>query len=176
LRYFFNTLFLLAIAFVICACNKTSHQVEYGYESEAITLDIKANEDLHWYNHTSHPLTVCVYQLEDLKLFTKLAEDPEGLDKLIGYHCKKFSDALTFTRLVIRPRDEFEQTIDRVEDAEVVVIAAAYNISTKDRTTKWTKIPVVPEKKWFIKVKDIPGHLYIKITFGRDRILTFERK
>ncbi len=162
----------------MCACpSQTRPPLKWEYEKEAITLQIKADTDLNWHRGTSHTLHLCVYQLKDRNVFDNFAGYEEGLRKLLHYRCSLFDQtAVKSESLFIHPGEFLSLTMDRAEGAEYVAIAAGYEGFSKNRATRDIEIPVITEKKGFIKRKEIqkPGHLNIKITLGKEQILTFE--
>jgi type VI secretion system VasD/TssJ family lipoprotein len=177
LKYYFNALFLLVIISLFCACSRPLPPPEWLYEKEAIRINIKADTNLNEHRGMSHPLHSCVYQLKDLNAFVKLTGYEDGLRELLDYRCAIF-DASAATPVDVQPEQELTLTLDRAEGAKYVAIAAGYYELSKDRTIRWIEIPVVTEKKGFIKRKKIqkPGHLNIEIILGPKQIQTFKGK
>jgi predicted component of type VI protein secretion system len=122
-------------------------------------------------------LLVCVYQLKDPNAFNQLAEDNDGLYKLL--ECELFdSSVATSKKLIARPGQDKNFVFDRAEGAKYVAVAAGYYVLHKDRMIRLFNIPVITEKKGFFRRKKIqkPGPLNIELTLGPRQILTVEGK
>jgi len=162
----------------MCACASKQHSpAKWEHEKEAIKMQIKADTDLNWHGGTSHTLHLCVYQLKDSKTFENLAGYEKGLRTLLHHRCELFDSTVVKSEsLFIHPGDYLSLTIDRFEGVHFVAIAAGYEGFLKNRATGVIKIPVITEKKGFIKRKEIkkPAHLNIEITLGKEQILTFD--
>lgn len=176
MRHCFKILLLLMIISIICACaSQPLPPPKWEYEKEAIKLEIKADTDLNWHGGTSHTLHLCVYQLKDRNEFDNLADYPKGLRTLLNYRCRLLDPMVVKSEsLFIHPGEYLTLTLDRAKEAQYVAIAAGYEEFTKNRATGVIKIPVIIEKKGFIKRKKIkkPGHLNIEIILGKEQILT----
>lgn len=177
LKYYFNILFLFAIISFVYACSRPLPPPKWLYEEDAIQINLKADKNLNEHGGMPHPLHSCVYQLKDLNAFIKLTGYEDGLRELLDYRCAIF-DASAATPMDIQPEQELTITLDRAEGVKYVAIAAGYYELSKDRTIRWIEIPVVTEKKGFIKRKKIkkPGHLNIEIILGPKQIQTFKGK
>jgi hypothetical protein len=68
--------------------------------------------------------------------------------------------------------------LDRAEGAKYLAIVAGYFTLQKDRMIRLFEIPVVVEKKGFIRRKKIqkPGPLNIELILGPQQILRVEGK
>jgi hypothetical protein len=56
---------------------------ESEYEKDAIKINVKADPQLNLSDGKPHTLLVCVYQLNDPNGFNQLADDQEGLYRLL---------------------------------------------------------------------------------------------
>lgn len=178
MKHHFNALFLAIIISVLFAC--ASQQLpppQWQYEKEAIGLHLKADSKLNLADGTPHTLLVCVYQLKDPNAFNQLSEDDDGIYKLL--ECELFDASVaTSKRLIARPGQDINLALDRAEGAKYIAIVAGYYTLQKDRMIRLFNIPVVVEKKGFIKRKKIkkPGPLNIELTLGPKQIVTVEGK
>lgn len=163
----------------MCACaSKEPAPAKWEYEEDAIKLQIKPDADLNWHGGTSHTLHLCVYQLKDRNVFDNLSGYKEGLRKLLHYRCSSLFDdrVVKSESLFIVPGKFHSLTMARAKEAQYVAIAAGYEGFSKNRATGVIKIPVITEKKGFIKPKWIkkPAHLKIELILGKEQILTFD--
>ena len=174
MKYCFKILCLLMIISTMCACAKEPAPVKWEYEEDAIKLQIKADADLNG----SHTLHLCVYQLKDRNVFDNLSGYKEGLRKLLHYRCSSLFDdrVVKSESLFIHPDKSRSLTMARAKEAQYVAIAAGYEGFSENRATGVIKIPVIKEKKGFIKPKWIkkPAHLKIELILGKEQILTFD--
>jgi len=178
LKHYLNALFLVIISSIIYACaSQPLPPPQWQYEKEAIKLHLKADPKLNLEGGTPHTLLVCVYQLKDPNAFNQLAGDDDGLYKLL--ECGLFDAAVaTSKKLIARPGQDINFVLDRAEGAKYLAIVAGYFTLQKDRMIRLFEIPVVVEKKGFIKRKKIqkPGHLNIELILGPQQIATVEGK
>ena len=177
MKHYFKLLLLLVVVSIFYACSRPLPPPEWAYEKEAIKINLKADRDLNEHGGMPHPLHSCIYQLKDLNAFIKLTGYEDGLRELLNYRCAGF-DALAASPMDIQPKQELTLTLDRAEGAKYVAIAAGYYVLSKDRTIRWIEIPVVTERRGFLKRKKIqkPGHLNIEIILGPKQIQTFKGK
>ena len=144
---------------------------KYRYEPEAIQLHLKADSKLNLFQNDPHSLSLCVYQLTDPNAFNQRLGDEEGLYELL--ECKRFdSSVATSKRLIILPKREVEETLDRGEGAKYVAIVAGYFTLQKDHMVRLFEIPAVTKRKWynpFSKTYE-PGILTINLLLGPQEI------
>ena len=78
----------------------------------------------------------------------------------------------TSKRLIVHPGKDVTVTLDRAEGAKYVAAVAGYYVLQKDRMIRMFDIPVVIEKKGFIKTTKIskPGILKIELELGPSQI------
>ena len=178
MKHYLNALFLVMVSSIIYACaSQPLPAPEWQYEKEAIKLHLKADPQLNLEEGTPHTLLICVYQLKDPNAFNQLAGDNDGIYKLL--ECGLFDAAVATTkRLFARPGQDINIVLDRAEGAKYLAIVAGYFTLQKDRMIRLFNIPVVVEKKGFIKRKKIqkPGPLNIELILGPHQILTVEGK
>jgi len=178
LKHYLNAMFLVIVCSLIYACaSQPLPAPEWQYEKEAIKLHLKADPKLNLEAGTPHTLLICVYQLKDPNAFNQLTGDNDGIYKLL--ECGLFDAAVATTkRLFARPGQDINIVLDRAEGAKYLAIVAGYFTLQKDRMIRFFKIPVVVEKKGFIKRKKIqkPGPLNIELILGPQQILRVEGK
>ncbi len=178
MRQYLNTLFFLTIISLTYSCaSQPLPPPQWQYEKDAIKLDLKADPKLNLEEGTPHTLLVCVYQLKDPNAFNQLAGDNDGIYKLL--ECNLFDASVaTAKRIIVRPGQDSALVLDRAEGAKYVAAVAGYYTLQKDRMIRLFKIPVVAEKKGFIKQKknQKPGPLNIELTLGPQQILSVEGK
>ena len=167
-----TTLLVLMVSFMLAACaSQPLPAPEWTYEPEAIKIHIKADPKLNFDDGVPHTLVVCLYQLKDPNAFNQLAEDTDGIYKLL--ECGLFdSGVATAKRLIINPGQVTDVTLDRAEGAKYVAVVAGYYVLQKDRMTRLYDIPVVLETKGFIKRTKLskPGRLKIDLELGPSQI------
>jgi len=159
----------LLILILICACaSKTVKPIKlWPYEEKAIILELKASNKLNLYEEIPHTLVICVYQLKDPNAFNQYIEDEEGIIHLL--ECNRFDESVMgFKKLVIQPGEEQKAILDRAENARYVGIVAGYYNLEKKQVIRLYNIPLIEEKKGFIRRKKIikPGILNVKLALG----------
>jgi type VI secretion system VasD/TssJ family lipoprotein len=119
---------------------------DWGYEKNAITLHVKADQRLNLFHKTPHTLMLCIYHLRDPNSFNELQEQRDGLQKLL--ECTRFDPSVVHTRsLVIQPGQEISESLDRPDGARFVNIAAGYYNMRKDGVTRSFPVSVSVEKR-----------------------------
>jgi len=141
---------LLILVACACASQPVAPPSDWRYEKEAIQLNLKAATQLNLYEGAPHTLLVCVYQLRDPNAFNQLAEDKDGLYKLL--ECSRFDGSVASAkRLIVHPGQDMALALDRGEGAKYVAIVAGYYRLEKEGTVRLYDIPWVVEKKGFVK-------------------------
>jgi type VI secretion system VasD/TssJ family lipoprotein len=114
---------------------------EWEYERNAIQLHLTSDHRLNLYQKRAHSLVLCVYHLKDLNGFNQLADEKDGLPKLL--ECSRFDSSATYSkRLVIQPNQEVKESLDRTEGARYVGIIAGYYSLQKEHSVRSFQIPV----------------------------------
>ena len=172
MKKYINPLFLLLIAFGVYSCASLPlAPPEWKYETEAIQLHLKADFQLNLHEGTPHTLLICVYQLRDPNTFNQLAGDNNGLYKLL--ECGLFDSSVAGSeRLIIHPGQDLTFRLNRAEGARYIAIVAGYYSLHKERIIRLFDIPVIIEKKGWIKRTKIlkAGPLNIELTLGPKQI------
>jgi type VI secretion system VasD/TssJ family lipoprotein len=169
-----NILLLVSLVFLL-ALSSCSKKVlpppQWGYEKDAIKLQIVADPMLNRDNGKAHTLYICIYQLKDPNGFNQLSGDQSGLYKLLD--CKLFDAGVASSkRLIVNPGKDSTLMMDRAENAKYLAVVAGYYGIVKDRITRLVEIPVVIEEKgFFVKSKkQMPGLLDITLVLGPEQI------
>jgi len=169
-----NILLIVSVVLlmVLFSCSKKIlPPPQWGYEKDAIKLQITADPLLNLDNGKAHTLYVCIYQLKDPNGFNQLSGDQSGLYKLLD--CKLFDTGVASSkRLIINPGKDSTLVMDRAENAKYLAVVAGYYGIVKERITRLVKIPVVIEKKGFFlkSKKQKPGFLDITLVLGSEQI------
>ncbi|MFH1147861.1 MAG: type VI secretion system lipoprotein TssJ [Pseudomonadota bacterium] len=130
----FKIVCYLIVVLLISACAATRSvkkeaikppPMEVGFEENAIRLHLKGDPQLNLYQKKPHALVICVYQLRDPNAFGQVADEKEGIQRLM--ECTRFDPGVVCTkRIVIQPGQEIEESIDRAEGTRYVGIVAGY--------------------------------------------------
>ncbi len=166
----FASLIFLMTLYAGCA-PKPLPPPEFTFGKSAIQLQLKAAKDLNMYQGSAHTLLLCVYQLRDPNGFNQLTGDEDGLYKLL--ECSNFDASVTnVKRLIIQPGQEITFTLDRAEGTRYVGLVAGYSIMKKENMIRLLQIPIVVEKKGFIRTTKTqkPGVLQVTILLGPQGI------
>jgi type VI secretion system VasD/TssJ family lipoprotein len=177
-RKYFEAMCLLLVIFFVCACaSQPLPPPEWRYEKEAIHIHLEADSQLNFSEGMPHTLLICVYQLRDPNVFNQLAGDNDGLYKLL--ECGLFDASVTSSkRLIINPGQDSNLVLDRSEGSKYLAVLAGYYLIQKERIIRLLDIPVIVEKKGWIKRTKIskPGPLNIELILGPQQIQKLEVK
>ncbi len=176
-KYFETICLLLFIFFMFSCASKPLPPPEWRYEKDAIRIHLQADPLLNWSAETKHTLMLCVYQLRDPNVFYQLTGDRDGLTTLL--ECGLFDGSVTGSkRFFVNPEQESTLVLDRSEGSKYVAILAGYFLREKERISRILEIPVLVEKKGWIKRTKIkkPGPSNIDLQLGRQQIEKFEEK
>lgn len=144
-------LIVMMCGFLFASCAaKQLPPPETAYEEGAIKIHVKADFQLNLSEGRSHSLMLCIYQLKDPNAFNHLAGDQAGLSQLLK--CTLFdADTVGAERLIIQPGQDIVFNLNRAQGARYVSVVAGYYLIQKERIIRLHEIPVVVEKKGFIK-------------------------
>jgi type VI secretion system VasD/TssJ family lipoprotein len=163
---------LCIITLMISACaSQPLPPPKWSYEKDAVQVHLKADPKLNFDEGVPHTLLVCLYQLKDPNAFNQLADDTDGIYKLL--ECGLFDAGVaTSKRLIVNPGKDVTMTLDRAEGAKYVAAVAGYYTLQKERMIRMYDIPVVIEKKGFFTTTKIakPGVLKIELELGPTQI------
>ena len=176
MKNFFRPVCLLLFIFLICSCaSQPLPPPEWRYEKDAIQIHVKAHPQLNFTEGMPHTLAICLYQLRDPNVFNQLAGDTDGIYKLLG--CSLFDASVTSSeRLIINPGQDSTFLLDRLEGSKYVGILAGYYLIQRERILRLLEIPIIIEKKGWIKRTKIskPGPFNIELVLGPRQIQKLE--
>lgn len=134
-----SLLSLLVVALMLCACAGGGAPTEINYKEKAIHVNLTADSRLNLDRGSPHALVLCLYQLKDPNAFNQLAEEKDGLLKLLD--CSRFDASVANARrIVVQPGQVEKQDLDRAEGAKYVAMAAGY-YTFKERPTRIYSVP-----------------------------------
>ncbi len=176
MKKLYKCLCLTIVIFFVgaCASQPVSPPSEWRYEKEAIHFNLKADPQLNLYEGSPHTLLLCIYQLRDPNAFNQLAEDEDGLYKLL--ECSSFDSSVANSkRLIVQPGKDLTTDMDRAEGARYVAIVAGYYLIQKEGMIRLYDVPWFVEKKGFIRQTKIakPAALSIDLVLGSQQIQKF---
>jgi len=161
------------IGLLFCACaSKPLPLPDWNFEKAAITINLKADNRLNLNEEIPHTLLLCIYQLKDRNTFNRIAENQEGIYKLL--ECNLFDGSVTSVkRLIANPGQVMDFTLDRAEGTRYVAIVAGYYLLAKERMIRFYEVPVEIRKKGLIMKKkfQMPTLMDININLGPKQII-----
>jgi type VI secretion system VasD/TssJ family lipoprotein len=172
-------IFVIRIILCICAtsllfaCSSAplvKHPPEWGYEKDAIQLHFTSDPQLNLFQKQPHSLIVCLYHLRDPNGFNQLVDEKGGLHKLL--ECNRFDPSVTYSRrLIIQPKQDLTELLDRTDGAKYVGIVAGYYALQKETSVRSYQIPVTEVKKGSILVQK-SAKLNIELHLGPQGIMS----
>lgn len=154
----------ILLPLLLCSCFSKSAIVsppEWTHEKDAVTLRLEGDPLLNLYQGKPHSLMVCIYHLKDLNGFKQLSDENGGLYKLL--ECNRFDSGVTYAkRLVVQPKQEIKESLDRTEGAKYVGLVAGYYALNKVNSVRTYEIPV--------SIFNNPKKLGINLHMGPDNI------
>ncbi|MCP4690742.1 MAG: type VI secretion system lipoprotein TssJ [Desulfobacterales bacterium] len=173
IRSFYRiTLLFMVFSLVISCAAQPLPPPEWTFEKGAVTLHVKADSQLNFYDERPHPLHVCVYQLKDPNAFNHFSDTSQRLTTLIK-ECDLFDPSVVSSKkLLIQPNRDALHTMDRAEGAKYFSIAAGYHKLIKNRCVRLMDIPVHTEEKGFLSRTKTqkPGPLNVELILGPKQI------
>ncbi len=170
MSYRLSSVLCVIMLFAGCA-SQPLPQPDWTFEKDAVQIHLKADPKLNFDDGVPHTLVLCIYQLRDPNAFNQLSDDTDGIYKLLG--CDLFDGSVaTAKRLIVHPGQDMNVKLDRAEGAKYVAVAAGYYVLQKERMIRLYEVPVVIEKKGFIKRTKLskPGQLSIELQLGPSQI------
>jgi len=179
---------LLCISFIILlgSCQYFRYPAtKWPYAKDAIHFTFYTSSSLNIvksdsHSSASHPLMVCIYQLNDSKEFDRLSSSSqEGLYQLL--ECNRFGDSVTHAESFYFQPEKRKTDIymDRKEHTKKIAIVAGYNdpyTKMKEEHRKITELIDVIGYHFFPskEIEPIPMRLHIKL--GPEQIEKIEVK
>ncbi len=159
---------MLSFGLLLGACATPSPPAptvtEWGFEPNAIRVNLTADSGLNFYEGIPHTVVVWVYQLSNPNKFNLLTEDRPGLTKLLegGQFDPSVGD---FKREFVQPGRNLTMTLDRAEGAKYVGVVAGYYSLQKESATRLVQIPVVTVIRGNVPVSK-PARIRLDVYLG----------
>ena len=150
----------------------TPGAAQWTYGSNAVVLRIQADSMLNSFDDNPHTLVLCVYQFSNPNSFKNLAQNKEGVLKLLA--CDKYDASVASAqRIYLQPAELRELFLDRAQGAQYIALVAGYFNLKPKAATRLMQVPVdVVEKGLIFKDKYIlPRRLYSSLYFGPSEIM-----
>jgi len=164
-------LLLIGLFFYACA-SKPLPLPNWTFEKAAINIDLKADNRLNLNEEIPHTLLLCIYQLKDRNTFNRIADNHEGIYKLL--ECSLFDSSVTSVkRLIVNPGQNTNISLDRAEGTRYVAIVAGYYLLSKERMIRFYEVPVEVRKQGLIMKKkfQVPTLMDINLSLGPKQIV-----
>jgi type VI secretion system VasD/TssJ family lipoprotein len=165
--------FMIMLAFGLllgsCATPQTVKTgTEWGFEPNAIRVNLTADSGLNFYEGIPHTAVVWVYQLTNPNKFNQLTDDRTGLTKLLegGQFDPTVGD---FKREFVQPGRSVSMTLDRAEGAKYVAVVAGYYSLQKESSTRLVQIPVVEVTQGNVLISK-PARIKLDVYLGPQGI------
>lgn len=150
MRLLKNALVLTALLIACSSCGmmpwskKSSSDGATSYEKNALTITFKSDQQLNLYQGRPHSLVLCIYQLKEPNSFNQLADERDGIYKLM--ECGRFDGSVAYVRRhIIQPGENSSEVKGAAEGAKYLGIAAGYYDLSRKGSVRLLAI----EKKWF---------------------------
>ncbi len=169
-----KNIFLIWIAafLLLTACTAKIKQPDWKFEKEAIRVHMKADYRLNMHNGNPHTLYICFYQLSELNAFDQLAQDENGITKLLEGRMFDPSVASVSNKTIL-PGENIILTLDRLERARYFAIVTGYYARLSDvRMVRRHKLQVFKKREGFFKgtYQCIPCGLDVELILGPNQI------
>jgi type VI secretion system VasD/TssJ family lipoprotein len=144
----------------------------WSFARGGIKIQYTADNMLNVYENEPHTLLLAVYQLNNINAFNSLAQDVDGLKKLL--HAQGLdSGVVGVNKIIVQPGEEKTVVLNRAEDARWVGIVAGYYALGPDQVSRLFNIPLITEKKGmygFRKTESRVGQMTIKLFLGPSAV------
>ncbi|KAF1077355.1 type VI secretion system lipoprotein TssJ [Halodesulfovibrio sp. MK-HDV] len=152
----------------------TPAAIHWGFQKDAITLDVFTKGKLNEYNGQPHTLMICLYQLSARKGFTEYSNSVVGIEKLLT--CKNFGSDVTSTkRIFIQPDGNQKIVLDRDEGTKYLGVVAGYYDIVPGLVTRIYEFPISVNKSgmlWWKKSKYSPAKFKTGILLSPNSMQT----
>ena len=170
-------LFLTAMMLLACASNSKKDALKnasYTSDRNGITMQLEAPAKLNSVANVPHALALAVVQLNSSKAAVTLSKSSADLDKLLSGIPATDNAVLNVDRYVIQPSAVDKLTIERVQNAQVIVIYAGYFNALLDKRVRMYEVPVkISSEGWFSKTYSggaLP--LNLSLSLGENSIVS----
>ena len=144
-----------------CGARVNMRLAEGGFEKGAIRVEVSADPQLNRYQKNSHALLLCLYQLKEPDGFSQLAQERDGIRKLL--ECGRFDATVVSARqVVVQPGQELKDVRDRGEGARYLGVATGYYFLGRKKVTELS--PLSPQRD------DDPSGNLVRIDLGPHEI------
>ena len=169
------TLFMLSFFIFSCA-SRPPIATNWPLEKNAIHVHIMADPELNRSDGIPHTLLLCLYQLQSENSFDQLAEDEDGIRKLL--ECSLFDDTVVrVKRLIVHPEQDSTIDMDRAEGTRYVGVVAGYQLLKRERIVRLFDVPLIEERRgWKRERYEKPDLLNIELALGPEQIHSNEGK
>ena len=159
-------------AFLLLAACSSVPQIKlppvWDYEQGAIQLHLASDPQLNLFQKKPHSIIFCLYHLKDPNGFKQLADERDGIAKLL--ECSRFDQSVTYAkRLIIQPNQNLSVVLDRTESAKFVGIVAGYYSLQKTSSVRSYQIPLTEVEQKSTLVQK-PAQLSINLYLGAHEI------
>jgi type VI secretion system VasD/TssJ family lipoprotein len=146
---FFLSIFVALCLLSLSACSIFSGtsakqavaQVDWSFASDAILIEIHADDLLNRYDTQPHTILLGVFQTADADSFRKFAADPAAMAKALADSLPDPS-VLKAVRYVVQPGRHTILSIDRAAKAKVVGLIAGYYTMDVKTSARLFEIPL----------------------------------
>lgn len=137
-----STARILSLLTLLSFCSSCSHSTTHNPNlpdrpeqmTDAVTVVVNADPGLNRFRNNAHALVLCLYQLKESNGFSQLAEDKDGMSKLL--ECGRFDSSVAHARrIVVQPGQTLKETPFKAEGARFMGIATGYYGAGKQRTS-----------------------------------------
>ena len=168
----FRMISLLPLMFLMYSCGfwQAPSPPEWQFKKGAVNLQLKADPRLNLYEGMPHPLIICVYQLANPNAFNRLAENVDGLYKLL--ECEHFDGSVTSSkRLIVHPGQDLTVSFDRAEGTRYVAVVAGYYQLEKEGMMNLFEVPVIVKREGLSLARvSKPDLLNMKLILGPHQL------
>lgn len=110
-----------------------------SFKKQALTILINADRELNRYGGRAHTLFLCVYQLADPNGFNQLAQEKDGLAKLLD--CTRFDASVANAKTyLVQPAAALSVILDRAEGTRFIGLATGYFGTGREKMTELTPL------------------------------------
>ncbi|QWV98593.1 type VI secretion system lipoprotein TssJ [Geomonas nitrogeniifigens] len=139
----YRILLAASVLGLLAGCTMNMRLAENGASASpggVIRLKVQADAQLNRYDRSSHALLLCLYQLKEPDGFRQLAQNKDGVPKLL--ECGRFDASVVNAKLlVVQPGQELSQSCDKGEGTRYLGLATGYYSLGKRKVTELLAVP-----------------------------------
>ena len=133
-----KVVFMALVACAVTGCSartQAAKPAQGGFDREVINVVIKSDPQLNRFEKNAHALLLCLYQLKDPNGFSQLAQDRDGIPKLL--ECSRFdATVVNAKQFVVQPGQELKVVRGRGEGARYIGVATGYYCLGREKVTE----------------------------------------